>query len=206
MTGRRLPLVYRRKLEKFRYGPGAFKMDWALDGPIPWKSSECLQAATVHLGGTLEEIAASEALPWQGSVADKPLVLLAQASLFDNSRAPEGKHTAWAYCHVPNGYCGDVSNQIEDQIERFAPGFRKRVLKRSIMNTLQLESHNANLVGGDFNAGAVTLNQLFFRPTIQMYATPVRGLYLCSASTPPGGGVHGMCGYGAARLALKQLF
>jgi phytoene dehydrogenase-like protein len=132
--------------------------------------------------------------------------LLAQPSLFDNSRAPAGKHTLWAYCHVPNGYRGDVSSQIEDQIERFAPGFRKRVLRRSILNTSQLETYNSNLIGGDFNGGAVTLNQLFFRPTIQMYLTPLRGLYLCSASTPPGGGVHGMCGYGAARLALKQLF
>lgn len=206
MAGQRLPLSYRRKLEKYRYGPGAFKMDWALDGPIPWQSPQCLQAATVHLGGTLEEIAVSEGLPWQGSVAEKPFVLLAQPSLFDSSRAPEGKHTAWAYCHVPNGYAADVSEQIEGQIERFAPGFRRRVLKRCIMNPSQLESYNPNLVGGDFNGGAATLNQLFFRPTIQMYATPVRGLYLCSASTPPGGGVHGMCGYGAAQLALKQLF
>ena len=206
MAGLRLPLFYRDKLKKYRYGPGAFKMDWALDNHIPWKSPECLKAATVHLGGTLDEIAAAESLPWRGSVSRRPFVLLAQPSLFDNSRAPDGKHTAWAYCHVPNGYRGDVAGQIEDQIERFAPGFRKSVLQRSIMNTSQLESYNPNLVGGDFNGGAVTLNQLFFRPTIQMYATPLRGLYLCSASTPPGGGVHGMCGYGAARLALKQLF
>jgi phytoene dehydrogenase-like protein len=206
MAGQSLPRFYRRKLEKYRYGPGAFKMDWALDSPVPWKSPECLQAATVHLGGTLEEIVASERLPWQGSVPEKPFVLLVQPSLFDSSRVPEGKHTVWAYCHVPNGYRGDVSMQMEDQIERFAPGFRKRILRRSVMNTSQLESYNPNLVGGDFNGGAATLNQLFFRPTIQMYATPARGLYLCSASTPPGGGVHGMCGYGAARLALKQLF
>lgn len=206
IAGDRLPGFYRHKLERYRYGPGAFKMDWALDGPVPWKSPECARAITVHLGGTLEEIALSERLPWEGFVAEKPYVLLAQPSLFDSSRAPQGQHTLWGYCHVPNGYRGDVSRQIEEQIERFAPGFRKRVLKRSIMNTAQLESYNANLVGGDFNGGAVTLNQLFFRPTIQMYATPARGLYLCSASTPPGGGVHGMCGYGAARLALKQLF
>jgi phytoene dehydrogenase-like protein len=206
IAGRRLPGFYRRKLEKYRYGPGAFKMDWALDGPVPWKSSECLRAATVHLGGTLAEIEASERMPWQGSVAERPFLLLAQPSLFDKSRAPDSQHTLWAYCHVPNAYRGDVSTRMEDQIERFAPGFRKRILKRSIMNTFQLESWNANLVGGDFNAGAVTLKQLFLRPTIQMYATPVRGLYLCSASTPPGGGVHGMCGYGAAQLALRQLF
>ena len=206
IAGYRLPGFYRHKLEQFRYGPGAFKMDWALDSPVPWKSPDCSRATTVHLGGTLEEIALSERLPWDGSVAARPYVLLAQPTLFDSSRAPEGQHALWGYCHVPNGYRGDVSRQMEDQIERFAPGFRKRVLERSIMNTAQLESHNSNLVGGDFNGGAVTLNQLFFRPTIQMYATPVRGLYLCSASTPPGGGVHGMCGYGAARLALKQMF
>ena len=206
IAGQRLPSFYRRKLENYQYGPGAFKMDWALESPIPWKSPDCLHAATVHLGGTLDEIAVSEALPWQGSVSERPFVLLAQPSLFDHSRAPEGKHTVWAYCHVPNGYRGDVSNYIENQIERFAPGFRKRILKRSVMNTSQLETYNPNLVGGDFNGGAVTLNQLFFRPTIQMYATPLPGLYLCSASTPPGGGVHGMCGYGAARLALKQMF
>ena len=206
IAGRRLPRFYRRKLENYRYGPGAFKMDWALDSPIPWKSAECLHAATVHLGGTLQEIATSEKLPWQGSVAERPFVLLSQPSLFDSSRAPESNHTVWAYCHVPNGYRGDVSKRIETQIERFAPGFRKRILKRSIMNPAQLESFNPNLVGGDFNGGATTLKQLFFRPTIQMYATPLRGLYLCSASTPPGGGVHGMCGYGAAGLALKQMF
>jgi phytoene dehydrogenase-like protein len=206
IASHRLPLFYRRKLQRYRYGPGAFKMDWALENPVPWKSSDCLRAATVHLGGTLEEIAVSERRPWEGSVAEKPLVLLAQPSLFDRSRAPDGQHTLWAYCHVPNGYRGDVSSQIENQIERFAPGFRKHILKRSVMNTGQLEAHNPNLVGGDFNGGAATLSQLFFRPTVQMYATPLRGLYLCSASTPPGGGVHGMCGYGAARLALKQSF
>ena len=206
IAGDRLPGFYRHKLERYRYGPGAFKMDWALEGPIPWKSQECLRAITVHVGGSLEDIALAEARPWQGAVAERPYVLLAQPTLFDSSRAPQGHHTAWAYCHVPNGYRGDVSRQMEEQIERFAPGFRKAVLKRSVMNPAQLESYNANLVGGDFNGGALTLNQLFFRPTIQMYATPLRGLYLCSASTPPGGGVHGMCGYGAARLALKQLF
>ncbi len=206
IAGHRLPRSYRHKLEKYRYGPGAFKMDWALDRPIPWKAADCSLAATVHLGGTLEEIALSEQLPWQGSVAEKPFVLLAQPSLFDPSRAPRGGHTAWAYAHVPNGYGGDISRQIEDQIERFAPGFRKCIVKRSVMSPSQLETYNPNLVGGDFNGGAATLPQLLFRPTVRMYATPSRGLYLCSASTPPGGGVHGMCGVGAAQLALKQLF
>jgi phytoene dehydrogenase-like protein len=206
IAGHRLPRFYRSKLEKYRYGPGAFKMDWALDKPIPWKSPSCLRAATVHLGGSLEEIVLSEKLPWQNTAAEKPFVLLAQPSLFDDSRAPEGQHTAWAYGHVPNGYEGDVSDRIENQIERFAPGFRKCILKRSVLNPARLEAYNANLVGGDINGGAATLSQLFFRPTIHMYATPLRGLYLCSASTPPGGGVHGMCGYGAACLALKQLF
>ncbi len=206
IAGQRLPRFFQRKLQNYRYGPGAFKMDWALDGPVPWRSPACLSAATVHLGGTLEEIASSERQPGQGAVTDRPFLLLAQPSLFDSSRAPGGQHTLWGYCHVPNGYRGDMSWQIEAQIERFAPGFGRRVLKRSIMNPVQLESSNPNLVGGDFNGGAVTLNQLFFRPTVQMYATPVRGLYLCSSSTPPGGGVHGMCGYGAARMALHQLF
>jgi phytoene dehydrogenase-like protein len=206
MAGVRLPGFYRRKLEKFQYGPGAFKMDWALNRPIPWKSPDCLRAATVHLGGSLQEIAASERMPWQSAVSRKPFVILAQPSLFDDTRAPHGHHTAWAYCHVPNGYEKDVSDDIEEQIERFAPGFRKCILQRSIMSPRQLQALNSNLVGGDFNGGAVTLSQLLFRPTVQMYATPVQGLYLCSASTPPGGGVHGMCGYGAARLALKQLF
>jgi phytoene dehydrogenase-like protein len=206
IAGPRLPGFYRRQLENYRYGPGAFKMDWALDRPIPWTSQDCFRAATIHLGGTREEIELSERLPWQGSVSEKPFVLLAQPSLFDRSRAPEGRHTVWAYCHVPNGYGGDVSDKIENQIERFAPGFRKSILKRSVTNPSQLEASNANLVGGDINGGAVTWSQWFFRPTLQTYATPLPGLYLCSASTPPGGGVHGMCGYQAARLALKQLF
>jgi len=206
IAGPRLPGFYRRKLENYRYGPGAFKMDWALDRPIPWKSQDCFRAATVHLGGTREEIELSERLPWRGSVSEKPFVLLAQPSLFDSSRAPEGGHTVWAYCHVPNGYEGDVSEKIENQIERFAPGFRKGILKRLVTNPSQLEASNANLVGGDINGGAAILSQWFFRPTIRRYRTPLPGLYLCSASTPPGGGVHGMCGYQAARLALKQLF
>ena len=205
IAGHRLPRRYRQKLEKYRYGPGAFKMDWALDRPIPWKSPDCWRAATVHVGGTLDEIAVSERLPWQNSVSKKPFVLLAQPSLFDETRTPPGQHTAWAYCHVPNGYRGDVAENIENQIERFAPGFRKSILQRSVLNPAQLEAANPNLVGGDVNGGAATLGQLFFRPTIATYATPVPKLYLCSASTPPGGGVHGMCGYGAARMALKEM-
>ena len=204
IAGDRLPGQYRRKLKKYRYGPGVFKMDWALDGPIPWTSPDCTLAATVHVGGSLEEIAAAERAPWAGTLDRRPFVLLAQPSLFDPSRAPAGKHTAWAYCHVPNGSTANVSQNIEGQIERFAPGFRARILARSTMNTADLECHNANLQGGDINGGAQTLSQFFLRPTRSMYRTPVRGLYLCSASTPPGGGVHGMCGYQAARCALSD--
>jgi phytoene dehydrogenase-like protein len=206
IAGDRLPSSYRRALEKYRYGPGVFKMDWALDGPIPWKAAECAQSATVHLGGTMEEIAASERAPWAGTIERRPFVLLTQPSLFDPSRAPAGKHTAWAYCHVPNGSTADASEAIEAQIERFAPGFRTRVLARSVMNTADLEAHNANLHGGDIGGGAQTLRQFFWRPTRTLYRTPAPGLYLCSSSTPPGGGVHGMCGYHAARCALSDAY
>jgi phytoene dehydrogenase-like protein len=183
----------------------AYKVDWALDGPIPWKAPECAQAATVHLGGTFEEIALSEREVWNGRPAERPFVLLAQPSLFDPKRAPDGKRTAWAYCHVPNGSETRMVERIEAQIERFAPGFRERVLARSILPPKELERHNANLVGGDINGGVQDLSQLFARPTRRLYSTPSKGLYLCSASTPPGGGVHGMCGYFAARAALKDL-
>ncbi|MGI8744747.1 MAG: phytoene desaturase family protein [Bryobacteraceae bacterium] len=202
IAGNKLPRGYCRKLERFRYGPGAYKMDWALSAPIPWKSPGCAKAATQHLGGTLDEIAASERAPWEGVASERPFTLVAQPSLFDDSRAPEGKHTAWAYCHVPNGSTEDMSGRIEAQIERFAPGFRATILGRSIRTPGDLEQHNANLVGGDINGGAQDLRQLFLRPTRSLYWTPVRGLYICSASTPPGGGVHGMCGYYAARIAL----
>lgn len=201
----RLPESYCRSLEKWRYGPGVFKMDWALDGPIPWKSPECARAATVHIGGRFEEIAESERGPWKNRISERPFVLLAQPSLFDSTRAPVGKHTVWAYCHVPNGSTEDMSARIEDQIERFAPGFRSRVLARSTMNTVEMHQHNANLVGGDINGGAQHLSQLFLRPTWRLYKTPAAGLYLCSSSTPPGGGVHGMCGYNAARAALRAI-
>lgn len=206
IIGKHLPSSFSNKLSKYRYGPAAFKMDWALDGPVPWRASECAQAATVHLGGSLAEMEASESAVWQGKFTDRPYVLVAQPSLFDPSRAPEGKHTLWAYCHVPNGSDTDVSEHIENQIERFAPGFRSRIIGRSVLTPSQLESRNANLVGGDINGGAATLAQLFTRPTIHTYSTPLKGIYICSSSTPPGGGVHGMCGYHAARVALKKSF
>lgn len=207
LAGERLPSRYRRGLERYRYGPGVFKLDWALDGPIPWRAEECGRAATVHLGATLEEIAASEAAPWRGEVAGRPYVLLAQQSLFDQARAPAGRHTAWAYCHVPNGSTVDMTERIERQVERFAPGFRDRILARSTLAPADLERHNANCVGGDINAGAATLGQLFTRPVARLspYTTPLPGVFLCSASTPPGGGVHGMCGYHAAQAALRSL-
>lgn len=206
IAGTRLPESFRRKLMRYRYGPGAFKVDYALSVPIPWKSRECARAATVHLGATLEEITASERAPWKGAVAERPFVLLVQPTLFDSTRAPAGKHIAWAYCHVPNACSIDMLERIEAQIERFAPGFRDIVLARSIMPPSALEAYNPNLVGGDVNGGAPHLPQLFTRPTSRLYATTVKGLYLCSASTPPGGGVHGMCGYYAAQLALLEVF
>ncbi|HEY0727470.1 MAG TPA: NAD(P)/FAD-dependent oxidoreductase [Pyrinomonadaceae bacterium] len=205
IAGKRFPSSFTEKLSKYRYGPAAFKMDWALDGPVPWRARECAQAATVHLGGSLAEIEASESAIWEGKVTDRPYVLVSQPSLFDPSRAPENKHTLWAYCHVPNGSDVDMSERIEDQIERFAPGFRSRIIGRSVLTPAQLESRNANLVGGDINGGAATLAQMFTRPTIHTYSTPLKGVYICSSSTPPGGGVHGMCGYHAARVALKNL-
>jgi phytoene dehydrogenase-like protein len=201
-----LPRDYVRRLGRFRHGPGVFKVDYALDAPIPWKAAECARAGTVHLGGTLTEIAESERSPWRGRHAERPFVLLAQHSLFDPTRAPEGKHTAWAYCHVPNGSAFDMTERIEAQIERFAPGFRARVLARSVLPPRELERRNRNLVGGDINTGAATLWRLGARPVLKLnpYRTPVGGLYLCSAATPPGGGVHGMCGYLAARAALRE--
>jgi phytoene dehydrogenase-like protein len=207
LGGDRLPARYRRRLERYRYGPGAFKLDWALAGPIPWTAPECGQAACVHLGGTFEEIAESERAPWEGRVAERPLVILAQQSLFDPTRAPEGQHTAWAYCHVPNGWDGDATDLVEAQVERFAPGFRELVLGRSVRTPADLEASNPNLVGGDVNGGSQHLAQLLFRPAARLvpYSTPVPGVFLCSSSTPPGGGVHGMCGYWAARAALRRL-
>jgi phytoene dehydrogenase-like protein len=204
--GGRLPPDYVRRLARFRHGPAAFKVDFALDGPIPWRAEECARAATVHLGGTLDEIAASERAPWEGRHAERPFVLLAQHSLFDPTRAPAGQHTAWAYCHVPNGSAFDMTERIEAQIERFAPGFRDRVLARNVLVPAALERHDRNYVGGDINGGAATLRSLLARPVVSLspYRTPADGVYLCSASTPPGGGVHGMCGYLAARAALSD--
>lgn len=204
LAGKRFPSSFKNKLTGYRYGPAAFKMDWALDGPVPWRASECAQAATVHLGGTLAEMEASESAVWEGKCPERPYVLVAQPSLFDSSRAPEGKHTLWAYCHVPNGSAADMSKQIEDQIERFAPGFRSRIIARSVLTPAELERRNANLVGGDINGGVQTLAQMFTRPTVHTYRTPLDGVYICSSSTPPGGGVHGMCGYHAARVALSK--
>lgn len=206
LAGNRFPAKYKRKLKRFRYGPGAFKVDWALDAPIPWKAPDCTRAATVHLGGTIEEIAAAERAPWAHLHADRPFVLLVQPSLFDAGRAPDGKHVAWAYCHVPNGSAFDMTGQIESQIERFAPGFRNRILARNVMPPAKLEAHNPNLVGGDINGGIQDFRQLFTRPTLSLYSTPATGLYICSSSTPPGGGVHGMCGYFAAKAALKDFW
>jgi phytoene dehydrogenase-like protein len=207
LAGERLPSRYRRRLERYRYGPGVFKLDWALDGPIPWRAEECARAATVHLGATLEEIADSEASPARGEIVERPYVLLAQQSLFDPTRAPAGQHAAWAYCHVPNGSTVDMTERIEGQVERFAPGFRERILARSALGPADLERYNANYVGGDINGGAATLSQLLTRPVARLspYTTPLPGVFLCSSSTPPGGGVHGMCGYHAARAALRSL-
>jgi phytoene dehydrogenase-like protein len=204
IAGDRLTPQYRQTLDSFHPGPGAFKIDYALSQPIPWRAMDCGIAATVHLGGTLEEIAHSEQEVSQGRVADRPFVLLAQPSLFDSTRAPEGKHTVWAYCHVPNGFTVDITQRIEDQIERFAPGFRDCVLARHVSTPADLETADANLIGGDISGGAMTLRQTIFRPSKRQYATSNPNIYLCSASTPPGGGVHGMCGYHAATLALRS--
>jgi phytoene dehydrogenase-like protein len=205
IAGDRLPAAYRRRLARYRHGPAAFKVDWALHEPVPWRAAECARAATVHLGGELDEIAASERAAYAGGESERPFVLLAQPSLFDASRAPPGRHTAWAYCHVPNGSAADMTGRIEAQVERFAPGFRERIAARHVTTPADLERHNANYVGGDIVGGSNDIGQLLARPVLRMnpYATPVRGWYLCSASTPPGGGVHGMAGYHAARAALR---
>jgi phytoene dehydrogenase-like protein len=199
--GVRWPEPFRASLANWRYGPGAFKVDYALDGPIPWRAAECARAGTVHLGGTLEEIAL-----WERHHTGAPFVLLAQQSLFDPTRAPAGKHSVWAYCHVRNGSTQDMTAAIDAQIERFAPGFGKRILAKHVLSPGDLERKNANLVGGDINGGTIDLRQLFFRPTLRVYGTPLPNVYFCSASTPPGGGVHGMCGFNAVRAALGSSF
>lgn len=206
ITGELLPRRYRRQLEGYRYGSGVFKIDYALDGPIPWQAPGVDQAGTVHLGGTLEEIASAERTVWKGEIPDRPLVLLAQQSLFDPSRAPAGKHTAWAYCHVPHGSTFDMTSRIEAQIERFAPGFNELVLARRTYNAQEMQAYNPNYIGGDINGGVQDLRQFFTRPVARWvpYSTPDKRIYLCSSSTPPGGGVHGMCGYHAAQAAIRR--
>jgi phytoene dehydrogenase-like protein len=202
-----LPSGYRRRLGRYRYGPGAFKLDWALDGPIPWRDANCLEASTVHLGGTLEEIAAGEAAMFRGKHPERPYVLLCQQSQLDASRAPEGKHTGYAYCHVPGGSTVDMTEAIEHQVERFAPGFKDRVLRRHTMNTQDFHRYNPNFVGGAITGGVADVFQLFTRPVARLdpYTTPNPRVFICSASTPPGGGVHGMCGFHAAQRALRRL-
>lgn len=208
IAGLQFSSFYQWQLKRYRYGPGVFKIDWALDGPIPFTAPECRKSGTVHLGNTLEEIVTSERLTSEGKHPDKPFVLLAQQSLFDPTRAPEGKQTAWAYCHVPNGSETDMTALIEKQVERFAPGFRDRILGKHTMNAAQMESYNPNYVGGDINGGLMDVKQLFTRPALRSspYKTSTKGIYICSSSTPPGGGVHGMCGYYAAKRALKDIF
>jgi phytoene dehydrogenase-like protein len=208
IAGHKFSSIYKWQLQHYRYGPGVFKIDWALDAPIPFTASGCHEAGTVHIGNTFEEIAAGEQQIWDGEITEEPFVLLAQPSLFDASRAPEGKHTAWAYCHVPNGSNTDMTGIIEKQVERYAPGFRKRILARHTLDANQMEEYNPNYIGGDINGGVIDLRQLFTRPALRWspYKTSAKGIYICSSSTPPGGGVHGMCGYHAARKALKDVF
>lgn len=208
MAGGQLPSGYRRRLEGFRHAPAVFKLDYALSAPVPWRAEECRRAGTVHVGGTFDEIAAAERAAVRGEHVERPFVLVAQQSLFDETRAPRDQHTLWAYCHVPYGSSADMSERIERQIERFAPGFRDCILARHAMGPAELAKSNANLVGGDINGGAVNVAQIIARPVFSPapYRTPMPGVYLCSASTPPGGGVHGMCGYHAARIALRDRF
>jgi phytoene dehydrogenase-like protein len=208
IAGHKFSPLYKWQLERYRYGMGVFKVDWALDAPIPFKTEECAKAGTIHIGNSMQEIVASEQQTWSGSHPEKPFVLLAQQSVFDASRAPEDKHTAWAYCHVPNGSTVDMTVAIENQIERFAPGFKERILAKHTINAVQMEEYNPNYIGGDINGGVLDIGQLFTRPALRWspYKTSAKGLYICSASTPPGGGVHGMCGYNAAKKVLKDLF
>lgn len=208
IAGYKFSSLYRWQLERFRYGAGVFKIDWALDAPTPFVAEKARSAGTVHIGNTLEEIKLHEQLVWENIVSDKPFILFAQQSVCDSSRAPTGKHTAWAYCHVPNGYTGDMTNIIEMQVERFAPGFRDRILARHTFSPSQLEEYNNNYIGGDINGGVIDIRQLFTRPALRWspYRTSAKGLYICSSSTPPGGGVHGLCGYHAAKRALKDIF
>lgn len=207
IAGHRLPQSYQRKLSKFRYGPGVFKMDWALSEPIPWKAKECLKAGTIHIGASSQEIAKSEREAWFGIHSEKPYLILAQPSLFDSSRCPHGKHTVWGYCHVPNGSDIDMASRIENQIERFAPGFKDCILSKNCKSAVQMSLYNPNYVGGDINGGVQDLFQFFSRPVSMLdpYSTPIKGVFICSSSTPPGGGVHGLCGHHAAQAAIKSL-
>jgi phytoene dehydrogenase-like protein len=208
IAGHKFSTLYRWQLERYRYGMGVFKIDWALDDPAPFANAACRLAGTVHLGNTMQEIAVAEQKVWDGRHPDQPFVLFSQPSKFDTTRAPAGKHTAWAYCHVPKGSLKDMTEEIERQVERFAPGFRERILGRHVMNTADMEAYNPNYNGGDINGGVMDLTQLFTRPALRAspYRTSAKGLYLCSSSTPPGGGVHGLCGYHAAKRALKDIF
>ena len=205
IAGERLQKTYRKALGAFRYGPGVFKVDYALSEPIPWRARECLRSITVHVGGTFEDVARSEYAVTHDQIADRPFLLVAQPTLFDPARAPEGKHVAWVYCHVPNGSTVDMTARIEAQMERFAPGFRECVMARHVSTPAVLETMDANIVGGDINGGELSLRQFFFRPALGNYYTGTKGLYLCSASTPPGGGVHGMCGYHAGTMAVRRM-
>jgi len=208
IAGHQFSAIYKWQLERYRHGMGVFKVDWALAEPIPFKAEDAGKASTIHIGGTFKKIAESEAATAKGAHPTNPFVLLTQPTVFDPSRAPVGKHVAWGYCHVPNGSTKDMTLNIEKQIERFAPGFRDRILERHTLNTQQLEAYNANYIGGDINGGIIDLAQLFTRPALRRspYRTSAKGLYICSSSTPPGGGVHGMCGYHAAKRALKDVF
>ena len=205
IAGDRLQKTYCQAMKDFRYGPGVFKIDYALSAPIPWAARECYRAISIHLGGTLEEIARSEFAARHDAIAEKPFVLVAQPSLFDSTRAPEGKHVAWMYCHVPRASTVDMTSRIEAQVERFAPGFKDCVLAHRTWSPAALEAMDANLVGGDIGGGELSMRQFFFRPALGSYYTGTKNLYLCSSSTPPGGGVHGMCGFHAARMALRRL-
>ena len=208
IAGHRFSSIYKWQLERYRYGMGVFKIDWALDAPIPFTAPGCHEAGTIHIGNTFEEIAATEQQCADGKTVENPFTLLAQPSIFDATRAPKGKHTAWAYCHVPNGSKTDMTSAIENQVERFAPGFRETILARHTFNAAQIEEYNPNYIGGDINGGVIDLGQLFTRPALRWspYKTSAKGIYICSSSTPPGGGVHGMCGYHAAKRALKDIF
>jgi phytoene dehydrogenase-like protein len=208
IAGHKFSTIYKWQMKRYRYGMGVFKIDWALNAPIPFTAEGCRTAGTIHIGNTIEEIADYEQQVWDGESYGKPFVLLSQPSLFDASRAPAGKHTAWAYCHVPSGSKIDMTAAIENQVERFAPGFKDTILARRTMDTEQMEAYNPNYIGGDINGGVIDIGQLFTRPVLRLspYKTSAKGIYICSSSTPPGGGVHGMCGYHAAKRALKDVF